>query len=39
MFLKKMIGTIVKDGKGKQHPICHECQQKFPTKDMVLGQL
>lgn len=28
-FLKKPIGTYIKDSKGKKHVICHECQGKF----------
>jgi len=35
-FLKKLIGTIIKDEKGKKHPVCFECQKKFPTKEEVL---
>ncbi len=28
-FMKKMIGTVVKDEKGKKHIVCNACQQKF----------
>ncbi len=28
-FLQKMVGTYVKDSKGKKHPVCFECQKKF----------
>lgn len=28
-FLKKIIGTHIKDEKGKKHVICFECQKKF----------
>ena len=28
-FLKKIIGTYVKDKNGKKHSICFECQKKF----------
>jgi len=28
-FLKKILGTHVKDEKGKKHTICFECQKKF----------
>ena len=28
-FLKKPIGTFVKDEKGKKHPVCFECQKKL----------
>jgi len=38
-FLKKPIGTYVKDEKGKKHMICFECQKKFRTKDAVLKNL
>ena len=26
-FLKKILGTYVKDSKGKKHAVCHECQK------------
>lgn len=38
-FLNKILGTIVKDEKGKQHVICFECQKKFHSKDEILAQL
>ena len=38
-FLKKIIGTYVKDTKGKRHAVCFECQQKFPSRDDVLSHL
>lgn len=38
-FLKKIIGTHVKDEKGKEHPICHECQKKLQTKKKILEHL
>ncbi len=38
-FLGKILGTIVKDEKGKQHTICFECQKKFPKKEDILAQL
>lgn len=25
-FLKKLIGTVVKDQKGKRHAVCNQCQ-------------
>ena len=28
-FLKKIIGTHIKDAKGKKHLVCNDCQQKF----------
>jgi len=38
-FLGKMIGTYVKDRKGKKHTICFECQQKFPEKEQMIAQI
>jgi len=38
-FLGKIIGTVVKDAKGKPHTVCFECQKKFQTKESVLAQL
>ncbi|MBS3100716.1 hypothetical protein J4204_01135 [Candidatus Woesearchaeota archaeon] len=35
-FLGKMLGTYVKDGKGKLHSICFECQKKFASKEEIL---
>jgi len=35
-FLSKIIGTHVKDSKGKLHPICFECQKKFNSKEEML---
>ena len=29
IFLKKILGTYIKDKKGKQHIVCFECQSKF----------
>ncbi len=37
-FLKKPLGTVVKDAKGKQHWICRECQ-KGKSKDELLAAL
>ena len=28
-FLKKLVGTYIKDKKGKKHNVCFECQKKF----------
>ncbi|MBD3318519.1 hypothetical protein GF342_01275 [Candidatus Woesearchaeota archaeon] len=28
-FLKKILGTYLKDAKGKKHIVCFECQKKF----------
>ncbi|MDD5087123.1 MAG: hypothetical protein PHV16_05220 [Candidatus Nanoarchaeia archaeon] len=38
-FLKKIIGTYVKDEKGKKHSICFECQKKFPSKEELLKNI
>ena len=37
-FLKKIIGTYVKDPKGKRRAICPDCQKKFPAKEKLLKQ-
>lgn len=39
IFLKKIVGTVVKDKKGKKHYICFECQEKFRTKASILENL
>jgi hypothetical protein len=31
-----MIGTYVKDSKGKLHQVCFECQKKFNSKEEIL---
>lgn len=38
-FLKKILGTYVKDEKGKKHLVCPECQKKLTTKEDLLKQL
>ena len=38
-FLKKVIGTFIKDAKGKQHLVCAKCQNKHPKKSDVLKKL
>ncbi len=38
-FLNKIIGTIVKDEKGKKHTVCNECESKFLTKAELLKNL
>ena len=35
-FLNKMLGTYVKDGKGRLHAVCFECQKKFKSKEEIL---
>ncbi|MEM4263475.1 MAG: hypothetical protein QW666_01090 [Candidatus Woesearchaeota archaeon] len=38
-FLKKILGTYVKDSKGKKHIVCFECQKNFRTKDELLKNI
>lgn len=38
-FLKKIVGTYVKDEKGKLHTVCVECQRKHPKKEELLKEL
>jgi len=38
-FLKKILGTVIKDSKGKKHFICPECQKKYPKKEEILTKL
>ena len=38
-FLGKIIGTYVKDAKGKKHIVCFECQKKFKDKKEILESL
>ncbi len=38
-FLKKILGSYVKDKKGKKHSICRECQSKFKSKEEILETL
>ncbi len=38
-FLKKLVGTVVKDKKGKKYYVCFECQKKFRTKKELLEKL
>ncbi|MBD3249870.1 hypothetical protein GF336_07525 [Candidatus Woesearchaeota archaeon] len=38
-FLKKPLGTIIKDEKGKQHYICSECQKRLNTKENILKEI
>ena len=35
-FLGKILGTYIKDGKGKLHPVCFECQKKSKSKEEML---
>jgi hypothetical protein len=38
-FLKKIIGTIVKDKKGKKHNICSSCQATLGSKEKILEKV
>jgi len=39
-FLNKILGTQIKDEKGKKHSICKECQKKYKNnKEKILEQL
>ena len=38
-FLEKILGTYVKDAKGKKQNICPECQKKYKTKEEILKKL
>jgi hypothetical protein len=33
-FLKKIIGTYIKDKKGKKKPVCSECQSKLSEEEI-----
>ncbi|MBI4919201.1 hypothetical protein HY837_04670 [archaeon] len=35
-FLEKILGTYVKDKKGKKHLVCFECQKKIKNKEELL---
>ncbi len=38
-FLKKIIGTVVKDAKGKMHNICCGCQKALGSKEEILKKI
>lgn len=38
-FLKKLIGTIVKDVKGKKHYVCNACQSNLNDKKTILEKI
>jgi len=38
IFLNKILGTVVKDEKGKKHYICSECQRNN-SKEEILKKL
>ncbi|MBI5389585.1 hypothetical protein HZB01_04360 [Candidatus Woesearchaeota archaeon] len=37
-FLKKMLGTSIKDSKGKKHVVCSNCQRTL-TKEELLKKI
>jgi len=38
-FLEKVLGTHIKDKKGKKHLVCSQCQRKFSKKEELLKQI
>jgi uncharacterized protein with PIN domain len=34
-FLNKMIGTVMKDAKGKKKNVCNECQKKYSKEELI----
>jgi DNA-directed RNA polymerase subunit RPC12/RpoP len=38
-FLKKILGTVVKDEKGKKHYVCSACQKIVGSKDEILSKI
>tara|TARA_Y100000310_G_scaffold266563_1_gene278097 strand:- start:280 stop:435 length:156 start_codon:yes stop_codon:yes gene_type:complete len=39
LFLKKIMGTYIKDGKGKKHVVCSKCQEELQSKEEILKKL
>ena len=39
IFLGKILGTYIKDVKGKKHIVCFECQKTLVTKEKILEKL
>ena len=39
LFLNKIMGTFLKDKKGKKRAICNRCQAKLKNKDSILKKL
>jgi len=33
-FLKKILGSYVKDSKGKRHPVCQDCQKSKSMEEI-----
>lgn len=38
-FLKKILGTYIKDKKSKKQVICKGCQKKLKTREEILKKL
>jgi|TARA_B100001964_G_C14159576_1_gene565997 hypothetical protein len=38
-FMGKILGTYIKDDKGKKHTVCRECQKKTPDKAKILENI
>jgi hypothetical protein len=38
-FMSKILGTYVKDAKGKKHVVCFECQKTLRSKSEILKKL
>ena len=38
-FLHKILGTYIKDEKGKKHIVCFECQKKYNDKSKILENI
>ncbi|MCM2325759.1 MAG: hypothetical protein NDI94_04795 [Candidatus Woesearchaeota archaeon] len=39
IFLNKILGTYIKDQKGKRQVVCFECQKKFSSKSDMMAQI
>ena len=38
-FLNKILGTVIKNEKGKKFSVCQDCQKKNPTKEEIISKL
>ncbi|MBS3128857.1 hypothetical protein J4410_06975 [Candidatus Woesearchaeota archaeon] len=38
-FLKKILGTYIKDKQGKKHSVCFACQKTLKTKEAILEKI
>ena len=39
IFLDKILGTYIKDKKGKKHTVCQNCQKEHKTKEELLKKI